>query len=147
MRAESVVLAAALIACCPSAANASCTASFSTGTIEYHALDPDGGRFSGVLEIYCSPSSLPATVQIALDGGGSGDPLHRTLRGTSGAALFYQIYLPGGTVLGDGLSKTRTFSKTVTTPRTLVPFIGRIFSRQMVPPGPYRDELTVTFGL
>jgi spore coat protein U-like protein len=146
MRMHGAVLAAALIVCCPSSASASCSFGLRIGTIAYDAFADDGGRFSGLIEIDCSPSSLPATAQIALDGGGSGDPLHRAMRGEAGT-LAYQVYLPGGAVFGDGSGDTNTATETLTSQRTLVPFIGTIFSRQAAPPGMYQDELSVTLSL
>jgi spore coat protein U-like protein len=147
MRTQGAALVVMLIACFPAAAYASCTVNVNTGTITYKPFDPDGRTFSGVIEIDCGPGSLPATAQIAFDGGSSGDPLRRAMRGGRGGSLAYQIYLPTGTVLGDGSRGTQTFSTRVTSQRTLVPFVGRIFPRQTVASGPYRDELTVTFGL
>jgi spore coat protein U-like protein len=116
------------------------------GTFSYDAFATDGGRFSGLIEIECSPGSLPASAQIAIDGGASGDPMHRAMRG-DGGSLAYQLYLPGGAILGDGSGDTAVDTEMMTSQRTLVPFVGTIFAKQATPPGAYQDELTVTFSL
>ncbi|MGD0475428.1 MAG: spore coat protein U domain-containing protein [Candidatus Velthaea sp.] len=135
---------AVLIASLPAFAGASCTLSARSGTIAYDSLNPAGVRVSGLIEIDCSPSSLPGTARILFDGGGSGNSLGRRMRGGA-SALAYRIYLPGGGA-SSGAGETQTVSTALTSQRTLVPFIISIFPHQPVPAGAYMDELSITFS-
>ncbi len=100
----------------------------------------------GTVRLNCSSRNGNATfVEISFGPGETGTVGDRYMTASPFDDLEYQIYADASrrTVLGDGSQGSTTLSANINSNRTFTIY-GRVFARQDVYPGDYRDSVRVT---